>query len=155
VRLIGQNGEQLGIMPLSVALKNAEEQGLDLVEVAPNANPPVCKIMDYGKYRYQMTKKQSTKQKSTALKEIKLRPQINKHDLDFKIKHIKNFLEEGNKVKVTMLFRGREVMHSSLAKRIFDRILEELSGKATVDRTAKLEGRQMIMILSPSTYKAK
>jgi translation initiation factor IF-3 len=155
VRLIGQNGEQLGIMPLSVALKNAEEQGLDLVEVAPNANPPVCKIMDYGKYRYQMTKKQSAKQKSAALKEIKLRPQINKHDLDFKIKHIRNFLEEGNKVKVTMLFRGREVMHSSLAKGIFDRILEELSGKATVDRTAKLEGRQMTMILSPSTYKAK
>ncbi|MCK5427207.1 MAG: translation initiation factor IF-3, partial [Thermodesulfovibrionia bacterium] len=128
---------------------SAEEEGLDLVEVSPNARPPVCKILDYGKYRYQMTKKQTSKQKSVSLKEIKVRPRINKHDLDFKVKNIKKFLESGNKVKVSMLFRGREIVYSSMAKGVFDRVYEEISGIAHIERTAKLEGRQMTMILSP------
>lgn len=131
------------------ALKRAEEQGLDLVEVAPNAKPPVCKILDYGKYRYQMTKKHTSKQKAVGLKEIKVRPRINKHDLDFKVRHMKKFLESGNKVKVTMLFRGREIVYSTLAKGVFDRVFEEISGMANIERKAKLEGRQMTMIISP------
>ena len=138
----------MGILPVREALNIAEEQNLDLVEVAPDAKPPVCKIMDYGKYRYQLNKKHS-KQKNIGVKEIKVRPQISKHDLDFKTRNIKRFLEDGNKVKVTLLFRGREIVHSSLAGGVFDRILEELSDRANIEQKPKLEGRQMIMILSP------
>jgi translation initiation factor IF-3 len=150
VRLIGHDGKQLGILPLRDALKVAEEHALDLVEVADAAKPPVCKVMDYGKYRYQMNKKQS-KHKTTGIKEIKVRPQINKHDLDFKTRNIKRFLEDGNKVKVTLIFRGREIVHSSLSKGVFDRVLEELSDKAHIEQKPRLEGRQMIMILSPKS----
>ena len=127
----------------------AVEQGLDLVEVASAAKPPVCRIMDYGKYRYQMSKKHSTKHKTVEVKEIKVRPQINKHDLDFKIRNIKRFLEEGNKVKITMIFRGREIVHSSLSKKIFDVIFEQLPESANIEQRARMEGRHMIMILSP------
>jgi translation initiation factor IF-3 len=148
VRLIDQDGKQLGIFPTKEALKNAEEQGFDLVEVAPTANPPVCKIMDYGKYRYQMSKRHSSRHKTMEVKEVKVRPQISKHDLDFKIRNIKRFLEQGNKVKITMLFRGREIVYSSLAKGVFDRISEGLTGKVNIEQMPKLEGRQMIMILS-------
>jgi translation initiation factor IF-3 len=148
VRLIGHDGKQLGIFPIKDALRSAEEQGLDLVEVAPTATPPVCKIIDYGKYRYQMNKRHSTKHKTIEVKEIKIRPQISKHDLDFKVRNIKKFLEQGNKVKITMIFKGREIVYSSLSKGIFDRISAELSGKANIDQMAKLEGRQMIMIIS-------
>ena len=133
------------------ALKNAEEQGFDLVEVAPNAKPPVCKIMDYGKYRYQMMKKHSTKHKTIEVKEIKLRPQINKHDLDLKIKQMKRFLEDGNKIKVTMIFRGREIVHSSLSRPVFEAITQELSDKANIDRSGRLEGQHMTMVISPKT----
>lgn len=150
MRLIGHDGKQLGILPLRDALKVAEEHALDLVEVANAAKPPVCKVMDYGKYRYQMNKKQS-KHKTTGIKEIKVRPQINKHDLDFKTRNIKRFLEDGNKVKVTLIFRGREIVHSSLSKGVFDRVLEELSDKAHIEQKPRLEGRQMIMILSPKS----
>lgn len=150
MRLIGHDGKQLGILPLRDALKVAEEHALDLVEVADAAKPPVCKVMDYGKYRYQMNKKQS-KHKTTGIKEIKVRPQINKHDLDFKTRNIKRFLEDGNKVKVTLIFRGREIVHSSLSKGVFDRVLEELSDKAHIEQKPRLEGRQMIMILSPKS----
>lgn len=130
-------------------MKIAEEQGLDLVEVASAAKPPVCRIMDYGKYRYQMSKKQSSKHKTVEVKEIKIRPQINKHDLDFKIRNIKRFLEEGNKVKITMIFRGREIVHSSLSKKVFDVIFEQLPENANIEQRARMEGRHMIMILSP------
>jgi translation initiation factor IF-3 len=111
--------------------------------------------MDYGKYRYQMSKKHTSKQKTSSLKEIKVRPQINKHDLNFKVRHIKDFLEDGHKVKVSMLFRGREIVYSSHAKNVFDKIYEELSNMANIERDAKLEGRQMVMILSPKQVKAK
>jgi len=151
VRLVGHDGKQLGILPLKEALRIAEEQDLDLVEVAPAARPPVCKIMDYGKYRYQMNKKHSSKHKTIDVKEVKVRPQINKHDLDLKIRNIKRFLEQGNKAKVTMIFRGREIVHSSLAKKVFDAIFEELSGKANIEQIAKLEGHHMTMILSPKS----
>jgi translation initiation factor IF-3 len=140
----------LGVLPVREALRIAVDEGLDLVEVAPDARPPVCKVMDYGKYRYQLNKRHS-KHKTVGLKEIKMRPQINKHDLDFKVRNLKRFLEEGNKVKVTLMFRGREIVHSSLAKKVFDRVLEELSDKVQIDQTPKLEGRQMVMILSPKS----
>ncbi len=149
MRLVGYDGQQLGIVPARDALKIAQEQGFDLVEVAPTAKPPVCKIMDYGKYRYQMNKTHSSTHKTINLKEIKVRPQINKHDLDLKIRNIKRFLEDGNKAKVTMIFRGREIVHSFLAKRVFDRISEELAGKVNIEQMPRLEGKHMTMILSP------
>lgn len=130
-------------------MKAAEEQGFDLVEVASNVNPPVCKIMDYGKYRYQMSKKSSSKHKTIGIKEVKVRPQINKHDLDFKIRNIKRFLDDGNKVKISMIFRGREIVHSSLSKRVFDVISGELPDKANIEQNAKMDGRHMTMLLSP------
>jgi translation initiation factor IF-3 len=132
-------------------LKAAEEQDLDLVEVASNVNPPVCRIMDYGKYRYQMSKKNSSKHKTIGLKEVKVRPQINKHDLDFKIRNIIRFLDEGNKVKITMIFRGREIVHASLSRKVFDIISAELPDKANIEQAAKMDGRHMIMLLSPKT----
>jgi translation initiation factor IF-3 len=132
-------------------LKLAEGQGLDLVEVAPEARPPVCKILDYGKYRYQQNKRHS-KHKTISLKEIKVRPQISQHDLEFKVRNIRKFLDEGNKVKVTLMFRGREIVHSSLARKVFEGVLEQLpSDKITVDQNPKFEGRQMVMILSPKS----
>ncbi len=119
-----------------------------MVEVAPDAKPPVCKVLDYGKYLYQLNKKHS-KQKNVGLKEIKVRPRINKHDLDFKTKNIRKFLGEGNKVKVSLQFRGREIVHSHLAREVFEKVLEVVSDKANVEQKPRLEGRQMIMILSP------
>jgi len=138
----------LGILPIKEALRIAEEHSLDLVEVAPTATPPVCKIIDYGKYRYQMSKKHS-RHRTIEVKEVKIRPQINEHDLDLKIKNIKRFLKDGNKAKITMVFRGREIVHSSLAKRVFDRIYQEFSGKVNIEQVAKLEGRHMTMVISP------
>lgn len=126
----------------------ASEQDLDLVEVAPNTTPPVCKIMDYGKYRYQQSKKH-TKQKTIVLKEVRVRPQINEHDLQFKMKSIQKFLEQGNKAKVTMLFRGREIVHTANAKNLFTRITEEFSNISNIEQTFKIEGRRMTMVLAP------
>ncbi len=123
--------------------------------MAPDAKPPVCKIMDYGKYRYQLNKKQHSKQKTAGLKEVKMRPQISKHDLEFKVRNIKRFLESGSKVKVTLMFRGREIVHSSLGRKVFDGVLEELSERASVDFAPKMEGRQMVMILSPKSLVQK
>jgi translation initiation factor IF-3 len=141
----------MGVVPIHDALKIAEGQGLDLVEVAPEARPPVCKILDYGKYRYQQNKRHS-KHKTISLKEIKVRPQISQHDLEFKVRNIRKFLDEGNKVKVTLMFRGREIVHSSLARKVFEGVLEQLpSDKITVDQNPKFEGRQMVMILSPKS----
>ncbi len=127
----------------------AEEAGLDLVEVSPGAAPPVCRIMNYGKYRYEMSKKNTSKHKTIDVKEVKVRPQITEHDLELKIKNIRRFLEDGDKAKVTMVFRGREIIYSSLAKRIFDKIHQEFIDKANIEQAARLEGKHMTMVLSP------
>ncbi len=131
------------------ALKLAAEQNFDLVEVAPVAKPPVCKIMDYGKYRYQQSKKQSSKHKTFSVKEVKVRPQINEHDLAFKIKNLKRFLEQGNKAKITMIFRGREIVHASIAKKVFNRISNEIQDIANIEQMPRMEGHRMIMVLAP------
>lgn len=136
-------------MPLREALKIAEEHDLDLVEVAPGAVPPVCKVIDYGKYRYQISKRHSTKHKTIEVKEVKIRPWINEHDLNLKVKNISRFLEDGNKAKITVIFRGREIVHSSLAKKIFDRIYQEFSQNANIEQAARLEGHRMIMVIAP------
>ncbi len=149
MRVIDSDGKQLGIMDIHRARKLASDQELDIVEVAPNAKPPVCKIMDYGKYRYQQAKKHSSKHRTITLKEVKVRPQINEHDLMFKMKNAKKFLEHGNKVKVTMMFRGREIVHRSLGQKVFDRIINELSDIANVEQMARMEGNRMIMVLAP------
>ncbi len=149
VRVIGSDGRQLGILPTDEALRLAEEQGLDLVEVAPNARPVVCKIMDYGKYRYQQSKRHSSKHKTITVKEVKIRPQINEHDLLNKIRNIRRFLEDGDKAKITIIFRGREIVHAEAAKRIFDRIAEEFSAMANIEQKARMEGYRMTMVLAP------
>ncbi len=125
------------------------DKDLDLVEVSPTANPPVCKIMDYGKYRYELAKKSTTKQRTTTLKEVKVRPQISEHDLLFKLKNARKFLEQGNKVKVSMQFRGREIVHKSLGKRVFDRTVSDLEEVSSVEQFPKMEGYRMIMVLAP------
>ena len=136
-------------MNIHVARKTAVDQELDLVEVSPTAQPPVCKIMDYGKYRYQQAKKHTSKHKTISLKEVKVRPQISDHDLLFKMKNATKFLEHGDKVKVTMMFRGREIVHKALGKKVLDRIIEDLSEKANVEQFARMEGNRMIMVLAP------
>jgi translation initiation factor IF-3 len=146
--LIDFNGEQLGIMPVSDALKVAEERGLDLVEVAPNVVPPVCKILDFGKYRYQLSKKQAQK-KAMGVKEIKIRPQITDYDLGLKVKHIRRFLDEGNKAKITMFFKGRELIRPELGMKVFDKIIELLTGKFNIEQSPKLEGNHITMVISP------
>ena len=156
VRLIDENGGQLGIIPTAEALEKAKEAGYDLIEVAPNANPPVCKILDYGKYKYDQEKrlKEAKKnQKQVIMKEIRMQPKIEKHDLDFKTKHIKEFLEDGNKVKVTVRFRGRELAHTELGKDVLDSIVEKLDTSFAVDKKPAMEGRFMSMILSPKAKK--
>ena len=145
-------GEQLGIMATRDALLLAEEQHLDLVEVAPKAKPPVCRIMDFGKYRYEQQKRDKEakkKQKIITLKEVKLRPHIEQHDFDVKLKNALRFLEEGNKVKVTIMFRGREMSHQELGRDVLHRVAEELKDLVAIERDAKLEGKNMIMILAP------
>lgn len=140
-------------MSLQEALKRAEEEGLDLVEVAPNASPPVCRIMDYGKYKYQQQKKLQEarkKQSQYQLKEVKIRPKIDEHDFQFKLKHIRRFLkEEGSKVKVTMIFRGREIVHTDLGKAVLARIVEEVREIGRLEKPPFMQGRIMIMILTP------
>jgi len=136
-------------MDIHAARKLAIEKELDLVEVAPAAKPPVCKIMDFGKYRYQQSKKHSSKHKTFTVKEVKVRPQINDHDLQFKMKNAKKFLDHGHKVKITMMFRGREIVHRSLGQRVFDRINEELTELSSIEQMPKMEGNRMIMVLAP------
>lgn len=156
VRLLDQNGEQAGLVPIEKALEMAREFGLDLVEVAPLAKPPVCKILDYGKYRYEQEKKNresKRKQKLVKLKEIRMQPKIEKHDLEFKAKHTKEFLEAGNKVKVTVRFRGRELAHTELGAKVLDSVIEVLGDVCNVDRKPMMEGRFMSMILSPRSRK--
>lgn len=142
----------MGVIPIKEALAAAEERGLDLVEVAPGAKPPVCKIMDYGKYKYEMNKKaQEAKKKQTVvvLKEIKFRPKIDEHDFQFKVKHAFQFLGEGNKVKISVMFRGREMAYMNQGRQILDRVAEEAKEIANVEYLPKIEGRNMFMILAP------
>jgi translation initiation factor IF-3 len=152
VRVIDPDGNQLGIIPTHEALQAASEFGLDLVEVSPNAKPPVCKIMDYGKYKYEQTKKQQEakkKQSTFQLKEIKIRPKTGEHDLLVKIGHIKKFLGKKDKVRVTVVFRGREIMLSDRGKELLDEIAETVSEISVVEQLPKFEGRTMIMVLAP------
>jgi translation initiation factor IF-3 len=145
-------------MPTREALRMAEEQHLDLVEVAPKAKPPVCRIMDFGKYRYEQQKREKEakkKQKTISIKEVKLRPNIEQHDFDVKVKNAVRFVQEGNKVKVTIMFRGRELSHPELGREILDRVAATLGDTVSVERNAKLEGKNMTMILAPKAQKAK
>jgi translation initiation factor IF-3 len=152
VRVINPDGVQLGIMSPQEALQTAMSLSMDLVEVAPESNPPVCRIMDYGKYRYEQSKKaKDAKKKQTVIqiKEIKMRPKTDEHDLEFKTRHIEKFLKEGNKAKVTMIFRGREVMHTNLGRKLLDKLAEDLKDAAIVEQLPRLEGKNMVMILAP------
>jgi translation initiation factor IF-3 len=149
VRVIDDDGSQLGVLDIFAARKHAFNKDLDLVEVAPEAKPPVCKIMDYGKYCYQQAKKHTTKHKTLTVKELKVRPQTNEHDLIFKMKNAKKFLAHGDKVKITMFFRGREIVHKAIGQKVLDRIISELSEVANVEQAAKMEGNRMIMVLVP------
>ncbi|HVP68175.1 MAG TPA: translation initiation factor IF-3 [Anaeromyxobacteraceae bacterium] len=153
VRVIGPNGEQLGILAIDQALRIAQEDGLDLVEVSPLAKPPVCKIMDYGKFKYTEKKKQSEakkKQVVVQLKEVKLRPRTEEHDYDVKIKKIREFLEEANKARVTVMFRGREITHRELGQKVLERVITDLKETAVIEAAPRMEGRQMFMILAPN-----
>lgn len=152
VRVIGEGGVQLGILPLSQALNLAKEEGLDLVEVAPQLDPPVCRIMDYGKFRYQQTKKvHEAKKRRTIIqvKEVKIRPKTEEHDYQFKVRNIRRFLEKKNKTKVSLMFRGREIQYQEAARKILNRIAEETKDLASVEQAPKLEGRNMTMVLGP------
>ncbi|MDD2401834.1 MAG: translation initiation factor IF-3 [Clostridia bacterium] len=152
VRLVGEEGEQLGIMSPKEAFKLAVAKGLDLVEVAPSARPPVCKIMDHGKFKYEQSKREREarkKQRVINVKEVKLRPNIEDHDFDVKTKNALRFLEDGDKVKVTIMFRGREVSHSELGRELLKKVAVRLDEYAIVEKGAKLEGRNMTMFLSP------
>ena len=150
VRVISADGEQLGILDTREAIRKAEELGLDLVEVAPTAKPPVCRIMDFGKYKYELAKKahESKKHQSViVVKEIKLRPRTDEHDIQFKMNNIKRFLEDGNKVKVTVMFRGREVAHTTYGRAVLDRIVNDLQNEAVIEQQPRMEGRNMSMLL--------
>jgi len=152
VRVIDPDGNQLGVIPTTEALRAALDFGLDLVEVSPNAKPPVCKIMDYGKYKYELTKKQQEakkKQSSFQLKEIKIRPKTGDHDLQVKIDHIKKFLGKKDKVRVTVIFRGREITLSDRGRELLNQIAETVADLSTVEQSPKFEGRTMLMVLAP------
>lgn len=151
VRLIGSDGEQIGVVSSREAQKIADEAGLDLVKIAPNAKPPVCKVIDYGKYRYELARKEKDakkKQKTVELKEIRLSPNIDTNDLNTKMNAAKKFLAKGNKVKITLRFRGREMAHMSSSKHILDDIAENLSDVAVVEKAPKIEGRSIGMVLA-------
>ncbi len=151
MRLIDTEGKMVGIVPIEVALESARQNGLDLVEIVPNQNPPICKIIDYGKYKYQEKKKaQAAKAKQTVveIKEIKLRPRTEEHDLNFKIAHIRRFIQEGNKAKVAIVFRGREMQHIEVAQPLVDKIIKMTEDIARIESPPKLEGRAIIMLLT-------
>ncbi len=152
MRLIGADGEQVGIIPVDEALQAAKARGLDLVEVAPMARPPVVKIMDYGKFRFEQAKAARAarkKQHNIQIKEVKYRPGISDHDFEFKTRHARRFLEEGNKVKLTMMFRGRQVTHPELGRDVLDRVYDSVQDVGKIELEAKLEGRNMTMVLAP------
>jgi translation initiation factor IF-3 len=153
VRVIAPDGEQVGILPIERAMELAEEQGLDLVEVAPLARPPVCRIMDYGKFKYEeqrQAREARKRQHHVQLKEVKMRPGIEDHDFDFKVRHARKFLQEGNKVKLTMMFRGRQMAHPEFGRQVLDRVFQELQDVSKVEAHPMLEGRSMVMVLAPT-----
>jgi translation initiation factor IF-3 len=150
--VVDEKGEQLGVISVSRALELAEAAALDLVEVAPGADPPVCKILDYGKFKYEAQKKKNEakkKQKVIDVKEIKMRPGIDEHDYQVKMRNMRRFLEDGDKVKVTIRFRGREMAHQYLGMNVLDRVREELDELSKVEQYPKIEGRQMVMVIAP------
>jgi translation initiation factor IF-3 len=152
VRLVDEHGEMAGVVPLAEALQRADAAGLDLVEVSPNAEPPVCKILDYGKFKYEAQKKANAarkKQKVIDVKEIKMRPNIDDNDYNIKMRKIQEFLSDGDKVKVTLRFRGRELAHQDLAMGLLERVRDELGEQAKIEQFPRMEGRQMIMIMAP------
>ena len=156
VRLIDDKGEQRGVVPTVEAMEIARQTGLDLVEVSPNASPPVCKLIDYGKFKFEQEKKlreSRKRQKQVKLKEIRMQPKIEEHDLAFKTKHIREFLDDGFKVKVTVRFRGRELAHTELGRNVLKRILEILENSYIMERPPQMEGRMMSMFLSPKSKK--
>jgi len=153
VRVINHDGTQLGVLPLREALELAERENLDIVEVSPNSTPPVCRIMDYGKYKYEQKKKAGEARKSqhvTLLKEVKFRPNTSEHDYEFKVNNIRRFLEEGHKAKVTITFRGREIAYPDHGRQMLLRIAEATKDHSVVESAARFEGRSMIMILAPT-----
>ncbi len=152
VRVIGDDGEQIGVMPTREALEFARERGLDLVEVSPNARPPVCRIMDFGKYKYEQSKKTRAakkKQHSVQTKEVKLRPKIDDHDFNFKVENARKFLQQHHKVKLTIMFRGREMAHTERGEELLNRVVEELGDEIQVEQRPKQEGRNMSMLVGP------
>jgi translation initiation factor IF-3 len=156
VRLIDQEGNQVGVVPLLQAKRIAQEAELDLVEISPNAKPPVCRIMDYGKFRFEQSKKQQEarkKQKQIQVKEVKFRPGTDEGDYQVKLRNLVRFLSEGDKTKVTLRFRGREMVHQDLGLKLLTRVEEDLKDYGTVEQRPKLEGRQMIMVLAPAKKK--
>ncbi len=152
VRCIGADGHQFGVIPTHEALRVAEEAGLDLVEVSPKAAPPVCKIMDYGKFKYEESRKKKAARKNASvimIKEVKLRPKTDDHDIDTKVRQIRGFLQEGNKAKMVVIFRGREIVHPETGQAILQRVVQQLVDVATVEQIPTMEGRRMTMIIGP------
>ncbi|WP_371224574.1 translation initiation factor IF-3 [Roseovarius sp. 2305UL8-3] len=153
IRLIGADGENVGVVSPARAMEMADDAGLDLVEISPNASPPVCKIMDFGKYKYEQQKRESEarkKQKVIEVKEVKFRPNTDTHDYDVKMRNVFKFLENGDKVKITLRFRGREMAHQQLGRELLDRVAEDTKDHGKVEHMPKMEGRQMIMIIGPT-----
>ena len=151
--MIDHEGEKRGVVPVETAIEMARDVGLDLVEVSPTARPPVCKILDYGKYKYQAQKKAAEarkKQKTIEIKEIKMRPNIDTHDYDVKMRNVNRFLEAGDKVKITLRFRGREMAHQELGRELLQRVAADVEGVAKIESMPKMEGRQMIMVVAPA-----
>jgi translation initiation factor IF-3 len=156
VRVIGADGAQLGVMPTHEALRSAEEAGLDLVEVSPKAQPPVCRIMDYGKFKYETAKKQKQAKKhqtTVILKEVKFRPKTDAHDLEFKVRAIRRFLEEGNKARLVIVFRGREIVHPETGQAVLQKVVQRLADVASVEQIAMMEGRRMSMVIGPKPHR--
>jgi translation initiation factor IF-3 len=158
VRVVGDDGQQLGVLPTRDALAKAKELGLDLVEVSPTSRPPVCRIMDFGKYKYEQAKKAKLarkRQHQVVVKEIKMRPKIETHDYEFKKRHIEEFLTEGDKVKVTMMFRGREMAHTDLGRKLLEQLAADLAEVGKVEAPPRQEGRNMVLLLTPVAAKGK
>lgn len=154
MRVINDAGEQLGILPIDEALRAAAEAGLDLVEVAPEATPPVCRVMDFGRFKYQQSKKVAESRKKASvieIKEVKFRPKTGEHDYQFKLRNIQKFLAEKNKVKVSLMFRGREIAHSDLGLALLERIIADITDMGQPEQMPKIEGRNMIMVLGPKS----
>ena len=156
VRIIGEAGEQVGVLPVFEGIRLARERGLDLVEVAPQSVPPVCRIMDYSKFKYELSKREreaKKRQHVMHLKEIKFKPHINEHDYQVKLSAAKKFLERGDKTKITMVYRGREMAHMELGRRVIDRVVQDLAEVSAIEKTPALEGRFMTMVMSPKNNK--